>query len=150
MKKIIKLVALLEGSERKTMKSFLIAMGILGTVLFATINVVLNEKTPIVSNLTLQNLEAFTDEAGGGESYDGGELPTLVIILFHGTYYNNIDTHSWGTKWRPELLTCSVIDQVSYGNPPIVYTLGSTFPGHYISCKVGNGNCYTGTDCIKD
>ncbi|MDR2407175.1 MAG: hypothetical protein LBE13_03560 [Bacteroidales bacterium] len=146
MKRIIRLVVLLKGQNgMKTMKRFLIASMVLVTVSFATINVVVNDKAPIVSNVTLKNLEAFTDE-----TYDGGELPTLVITLFHGVYYNNIDTHSWGTKWCPELLTCSVTEQVSYGAPPIVYTLGTTFPGHYISCKTGNGNCYTGTDCIKD
>jgi hypothetical protein len=54
----------------KTIKKFLIALTILGTVAVATINVVVNGKTPIMSNVTLQNLEAFADEssseAGGG------------------------------------------------------------------------------------
>jgi hypothetical protein len=66
MKRIIKLVALLEGQKygMKTMKSFLIALVVMGTATFATVNVVLNEKAPFVSNTTLQNLEAFTEEAG--------------------------------------------------------------------------------------
>jgi hypothetical protein len=50
----------------KTMKNFLIALTVLGTAAVATINVALNEKTPIVSNLTLLNLEAFSQESGGG------------------------------------------------------------------------------------
>jgi hypothetical protein len=76
MKRMIKLVALLEGRGMKTMKSFLIAMGVLGTVIFATINVALNKNAPIASNLTLQNLEAFTNESGTEcpPPYNGSEL----------------------------------------------------------------------------
>jgi hypothetical protein len=45
-------------------KSFLIVLAVVGTVFFATVNVVVNSNAPIKSNLTLLNLEAFTDEAG--------------------------------------------------------------------------------------
>jgi hypothetical protein len=48
----------------RTIKSFLIALAVLGTAAVATINVVVNGKAPITSNLTLQNLEAFTQESG--------------------------------------------------------------------------------------
>jgi hypothetical protein len=54
----------------KTMKRFLIASMVLGTVFFATINVVVNEKTPIVSNVILKNLEAFTEETGESGGFD--------------------------------------------------------------------------------
>jgi hypothetical protein len=94
MKRIIRLVVLLKGQNgMKTMKSFLIASMVLGTILFATINVVLNEKTPIVSNLTLKNLEAFTDEAGEcPPPYNASELlngckanNTVPDLNSHGT-----------------------------------------------------------------
>ncbi|MDR2406526.1 MAG: hypothetical protein LBE13_00210 [Bacteroidales bacterium] len=65
MKKSIKLIALLKGQNgMKTMKRFLIASMVLGTVFFATINVVVNEKSSSRSNLTLLNLEAFANETG--------------------------------------------------------------------------------------
>jgi hypothetical protein len=72
MKKIIRLVALLESRKLKTTKSFLIALVVMVTAAVATINVVLNEKTPIMSNLTLKNLEAFTQESG-----ESGGLSTI-------------------------------------------------------------------------
>jgi hypothetical protein len=42
---------------------YLIILVVLGTVTVATINVTLNSNAPVVSNLTLQNMAAFTDES---------------------------------------------------------------------------------------
>jgi hypothetical protein len=86
MKRIIKSVVLLKGQNgMKTVKSFLIASMVLGTVILATINVVLNEKTPLVSNLTLKNLEAFTEETGEGTSYNIGKcyMSLTVVPNYH-------------------------------------------------------------------
>jgi hypothetical protein len=54
----------------KTMKIFLISMAVIGTVIVAAINVVLNSNAPIMSNWTLQNTEAYTNDSG--ESGSGG------------------------------------------------------------------------------
>jgi hypothetical protein len=63
MKRIIKSIVLLKGQNgMKTMKSFLIALVVMVTAVVATINVVLNEKDSILSNLTLQNLDALATE----------------------------------------------------------------------------------------
>jgi hypothetical protein len=48
----------------KKMKFFLITLGGMVTVFLATVNVILNEKSPTVSNLILQNVMAFTQESG--------------------------------------------------------------------------------------
>jgi hypothetical protein len=107
MKRMIKLVALLEGRGMKTMKSFLIAMVVLGIATLATINVVLNKNAPIASNLTLQNLEASTQESGesgGSTTWGCGGNVTYVP---HKTLKSRVCIAFWRTH-----LSCKKQDNV--------------------------------------
>jgi hypothetical protein len=77
----------------RTIKSFLIALAVIGVVAVAAINVVLNEKAPIVSSLTLQNLEAFTDESGesGIVDVDPKKCDTKAKETSYSSGYHRVD-----------------------------------------------------------
>jgi hypothetical protein len=106
MKIIIMLFAFLEGQKHgmKTMKSFLIALGILGIVIFATINVAVNENTPFALNMTLQNMEAYTNESEGSVNWGCGGNPTYIP---HQTLKSRVCIAFWRTH-----LVCKTHDNV--------------------------------------
>lgn len=99
--------------------------------------------------LFLQNVEALSAGEGFNGSFNGQDWDT------EDHYYNK-----FGTDWCPVMFTCTVTSgswniSVGVGNDKvhgnIGYTSGtSTYPGHYISCHSGKGNCYNGTDCVRD
>lgn len=107
------------------------------------------------NDLLMENVEALAS----GEGFNG---------TFNGTNWDT-DNHFYnmfGTEWCPVLIACNVTSgsfnanvSVSVPIPGTPVTAGgsigyngptSTYPGHYISCHSGSGNCYNGTDCIRD
>jgi hypothetical protein len=85
------------------------------------------------------------ETSGGDETY-GEELAGIELTYFNGRMWNNMDKHWLGTDWYPKLLICQITETVSL----IYISYSETYPGHYMSCKNGNGNCYISTSCIKD
>jgi hypothetical protein len=69
------------------MKKFVFIIAVMGIVVLAAINVVLNSNAPIASNLTLQNLEAYTGDESGGES--SGNVICHTSRVCKRTVYEN-------------------------------------------------------------
>ncbi|MDR2410064.1 MAG: hypothetical protein LBE13_18410 [Bacteroidales bacterium] len=117
----------------KTMKRFLIASMVLGTVSFATINVVVNEKSPIGSNLTLQNLEAFTNESS--ES-GGGNSPA-----------DNANNSS-GWLWRSYFMNCTIAEKLVVNSACGSFTANAVFYSNTVTLQAqitACGGSYTYT-----
>lgn len=91
----------------------------------AMINVNLN-KVSNKGDLALANVEALAAEN----------------FHYAGTDWNVTDTHNWGTYWCPLLKDCTVSEGFDY-----VYHRIVTYPGHFVGCYEGNGNCWDGTMC---
>ncbi|MDR3246786.1 MAG: hypothetical protein LBT50_10180 [Prevotellaceae bacterium] len=61
-------------------------------------------------------------------------------------YIDNVDEiNKLNHFYTNPVLQCFLLDKTGY-----ILTYSETYPGKYISCKQGNGNCWNGTDCIKD
>lgn len=96
----------------------------------------------IASKSTVMNLVALGFDFNG-QSWDTEDH-----------FYNNS-----GGKWKPDKIACQYTETSgggSIGFDLIItgeYTFpstSSTYPGHYISCVQGTGNCFNGTDCVRD
>ncbi len=106
------------------------------------------------NDLLMENVEALASGEGFNGSFNGQKWDT------DKHWYNNV-----GDNWCPVMLTCTYVDatsnagvSVSVGVPggasvsgSLGYTSGaSQYPGHYISCHSGSGNCVDGTSCVRD
>ena len=92
------------------------------------------------NNLMLANVEALTQGDFNGK-FNGQDWNS------DKQFYNIL-----GSNWCPVLLCCTYTDPTFNLNLVIIELQGATcsYPGHYISCHNGTGNCFNGTICIKD
>lgn len=107
------------------------------------------------NDLLMENVEALASGEGFNGKFNGQDWDTEKHL------YNN-----FGEEWCPVMLSCTYVDgtynagiSVSVGAPgstssisgSLGYTSGaSQYPGHYISCHSGSGNCFDGTNCVRD
>jgi hypothetical protein len=136
------------------MKRYILGgIAVLAIAIVITINVNINsQRNSNLSNLSLANVEALTAEIA-----NGGTLPGIELTYFNGTWWNNMDTHWFGSAWRPVLISCGGSSttggsiSIGYMGASISVPTGTTtssWSGQMIQCQGGNGNCFNGTSCI--
>ena len=107
------------------------------------------------NDLLIENVEALASGEGFTGKFNGQDWDT------EKHFYNKI-----GEDWCPVKFSCTYVDgtynagiSVNVGAPggtpsisgSLSYTSGaSQYPGHYINCHSGSGNCFNGTDCVRD
>jgi hypothetical protein len=82
------------------------------------------------SSLTLNNIESAFSES----------------FEFDGQTWNDTDTHSYGSRWKPVKINCTGYNYNYQGQPT------SSYSGKMIQCQAGNGNCSSTATyrCIGD
>lgn len=102
---------------------------ILIAIAMMSYNAYLSQKSTIMSDLLLVNVEALANDfEWDGDKWDSDDH-----------WYND----TWGTsKWTPTLVECTVTYGVDAG---LVYLV--TVSGKKIVCSTGSGNCINGTSC---
>lgn len=107
------------------------------------------------NDLLIENVEALASGEGFTGIFNGQDWDT------EKHFYNKI-----GEDWCPVKFSCTYVDgtynagiSVNVGAPggtpsisgSLSYTSGaSQYPGHYINCHSGSGNCFNGTNCVRD
>jgi hypothetical protein len=140
-------------------KVFLTVIILSITAIIAVINVNLAKIDSLPISLSLNNIEAITDESTTGEK--------SISFVFNGTTWTN--AKQWynilGKNYTPILVACTstkTSTKVTVGVSVSVGSIGfsastsvggttsTTWKGKMIQCQRGNGNCRNGTSCIAD
>lgn len=106
-------------------KDFLVVVGafVLSASLFAEVN-----KEKQIRDLVLENVEALSDNEPI-TGYEGDE----VCFEWNGQIWNGKRDGST-SNWFPQFQWCKYLEA----------------SGHQVICAAGSGNCWNGTNCIKD